>query len=98
VTVDPRRFLGEQSELWTFSLDVHRSLGSLLARIWKSLRRAGAKVPPMTYGSEWLLFEPRNSRVIVDAPEGTEPLGLEAAGIRSGAVLWVLRPDAVPSS
>jgi serine/threonine protein kinase len=97
ITVDPRRFLGQQSELWTYSLDVHRGLGSLLARVWKSLRRAGAKVPPMTYGAEWVLFEPRTRRVIEEAPEGAPPLGLEDAGIRPGTILWVVRPDAVPS-
>ncbi|MDC3961271.1 serine/threonine-protein kinase [Polyangium jinanense] len=93
VTVDPRRFLGEQSELWTFSLDVHTHLSSLIARIWKALRRAGAKVPPMTYGTEWILFEPRTKRFVEDDPcEGGERLSLEAAGIRPGAVLWVMTP------
>ncbi|MRG91712.1 serine/threonine-protein kinase [Polyangium spumosum] len=95
VTVDPRRFLGEQSELWTFSLDVHVHLSSLIARIWKALRRGGAKLPPMTYGKEWALFEPRTKRFIEDDPrEGEERLSLEAAGLRPGAVLWVVRPDA----
>ena len=98
ITIDPRRFLGEQSELWTFSLDVHTHLPSLIARIWKALRRGGAKVAPMTYGSEWVLFEPRTSRVIADVRDGDDRPSLEAAGIRPGTVLWVLRPDAVPSS
>jgi serine/threonine protein kinase len=97
ITVDPRRFLGENSELWTFSLDVHRHLASLLARIWKALRRAGATVPPMTYGTLWVLFEPRTGRAIVaESGQGAEPLSLEAAGIRPGTVLWLLPPDAIP--
>ncbi|MDI1447662.1 serine/threonine-protein kinase [Polyangium sp. 6x1] len=94
VTVDPRRFLGTQSELWTFSLDVHTHLSSLIARIWKALRRAGAKVPPMSYGAEWVLFEPRTKRFVEDDKrEGGERLSLEAAGIRPGAVLWVVTPE-----
>jgi serine/threonine protein kinase len=97
VTVDPRRFLGEKSELWTFSLDVHKHLSSLLARIWKALRRAGAKVPPMTYGTAWILFEPRTGRTIVDQrDEGAAPTSLEAAGIRPGTILWIVRPEAGP--
>ncbi|TKC95719.1 serine/threonine-protein kinase [Polyangium fumosum] len=94
VTVDPRRFLGEQSELWTLSLDVHPNLSSLIARIWKAMRRAGAKVPPMTYGKEWILFEPRTKRFVEDdVGEGGARLSLEAAGIRPGAVLWVMTPE-----
>ena len=93
--MDPRRFLGEKSELWTFSLDVHRNLSSLIARIWKALRRAGSKVPAMTYGSQWVLFEPRTGRFIVDEPnDGGERPSLEAAGIRPGTVLWVMNPEA----
>jgi eukaryotic-like serine/threonine-protein kinase len=97
VTVDPRRILGEESEMWTFSLDVHRHVSSLVARIWKSLRRAGAKVPPMTYGTAWALVDPRTGQAIV-APqgEGAERVSLEAAGIRPGTVLWVVPSDAVP--
>src|SRR5262249_33482611 len=98
VTVDPRRFLGGQSELWTYSLDVHRGFGSLLARIWKSLRRAGAKVPAMTYGTGRVLFEPRTKRVIEAPGDGGPPLALDDVGIRPGTVLWVVRPDALPSS
>ena len=94
VTVDPRRFLGEKSELWTFSLDVHKNLASLVARIWKSLRRAGAKVPPMTYGAEWVLFEPRTARFVADdAGEAVERMSLETAGIRPGTILWVMAPE-----
>jgi serine/threonine-protein kinase len=97
VTVDPRRFLGEKSELWTFSLDVHRHLASLIARIWKALRRGGSQVPPMTYGTQWVLYEPRTGRVIVDdVREGGERKTLEEAGIRPAAVLWVLAPADVP--
>ena len=94
VTVDPRRFLGEQSELWTFSLDVHPHLASLIARIWKALRRGGAKVPPMTYGKEWVLFEPRTKRFVEDdISESGQRSSLERAGIRPGAVLWVMAPE-----
>jgi len=98
ITVDPRRILGEKSELWTFSLDVHRHLSSLLSRIWKALRRSGAAIPAMTYGKEWVLFEPRTGRVLVEEQpsEGAAPKGLEAAGIRAGTILWVLRPEAAP--
>ncbi len=62
------------------------------------MRRRGAKVAPMTYGAEWVLFEPRTSRVIADVSDGDDRPTLEAAGIRPGTVLWILRPDAVPSS
>ncbi len=97
LTVDPRRILGEKNELWTFSLDVHRHLSSLLSRIWKALRRGGAPIPPMTYGTTWVLFEPRTGRIIQDEPDDVAPRpSLEEAGIRPGTVLWVLRPDAVP--
>jgi serine/threonine-protein kinase len=96
ITVDPRHLLGETSELWTFSLDVHRHVSSLVARIWKALRRAGAKVPPMTYGTAWVLFEPRTGRTIAELGEGLERLSLEAAGIRPGTVLWVVEPGADP--
>jgi serine/threonine-protein kinase len=92
VTVDPRRFLGANSELWTFSLDVHRHVSSLIARVWKALRRAGAKVEPMTYGTAWVLFEPRTGRVIAELGEGQERLSLQDAGIRPGIVLWVVEP------
>ncbi|HSN97317.1 MAG TPA: serine/threonine-protein kinase [Candidatus Nanopelagicales bacterium] len=96
ITVDPRHFLGQKSELWTFSLDVHRHVSSLVARIWKALRRAGAKVPPMTYGTAWVLFEPRTGRTIPELGEGLERVSLEAAGIRPGTVLWVVEPGADP--
>jgi eukaryotic-like serine/threonine-protein kinase len=92
VMVDPRRLLGGKSELWTFSLDVHRHVSSLVARVWKALRRAGAKVPALTYGTAWVLFEPRTGRSIVEIGEGRAPLSLEAAGIRPGIVLWVVEP------
>ncbi len=96
VTVDPRRYLGEKTELWTFSLDVHKHLASLIARIWKALRRAGAKVPPMTYGTEWVLFEPRTGRFVTDnVGDGAPRVTLEAAGIRPGTVLWVMKPPPV---
>jgi serine/threonine-protein kinase len=95
ITVDPRRFLGAQSEMWTFSFDVHRNVSSFLARVWKALRRGGADIPPLTYGKTWVLFEPRTGRTIVDSA-GEERLSLEAAGLRPGIVLWVLSPDAVP--
>ena len=95
ITVDPRRILGEKSELWTFSLEVHRHLPSLLSRIWKALRRAGASLPPMTYGTAWVLFEPRTGRTIVDPSRDPEDRpSLEDAGIRPGTVLWILRPGA----
>jgi serine/threonine-protein kinase len=94
VTVDPRRILGQSSELWTFSLDVHRHMSSLIARIWKSMRRAGADVPPMTYGKTWVLFEPRTGRSIAaEVGEGGAQQSLADAGIRPGTVLWILRPD-----
>jgi len=92
VTVDPRRIVGEKSELWTFSLDVHRHVSSLMARIWKSMRRAGAKVPPMTYGSAWVLVEPRTGETIPELGDGLERLSLEDAGIRPGMMLWVVEP------
>jgi serine/threonine-protein kinase len=95
ITVDPRRFLGAQTETWTFSFDVHKNVSSFLARVWKSLRRGGADIPPLTYGKTWVLFEPRTGRTITDG-DGTERLSLEAAGLRPGIVLWVLSPDAVP--
>jgi hypothetical protein len=94
--VDPRRLLGEKSELWTFSLDVHRHVSSLVARVWKALRRAGANLPPMTYGTAWVLFEPRTGRAIAELGEGLERLSLEAAGIRPGIVLWVVEPGNDP--
>jgi eukaryotic-like serine/threonine-protein kinase len=91
VTVDPRRFLGEKSEIWSFSLDVHRHVSSLVARIWKALRRSGADVPPMTYGTKWVLVEARTGQPIIElGAGGTAPLSLEAAGIRPGIVLWVV--------
>jgi hypothetical protein len=91
VIVDPRRLLGEKSELWSFSLDVHRDVASLVARIWRSLRRAGAHLPPMTYGTMWELVEPRTGRSIAEAPaEGAERPSLEAEGILPGMVLWVV--------
>jgi eukaryotic-like serine/threonine-protein kinase len=95
VTVDPRRLLGPESELWTFSLDVHRDVSSLVARIWRSLSRAGARVPPRTYGTTWTLVEPRTGRAIVEPRgDGVEPrLTLEEAGIRTGTVLWVVPVD-----
>lgn len=93
ITVDPRRLLGEKSELWTLSLDVHRDLSTLLARIWKALRRSGARLPPMTYGTEWVLYEPRTQRFVTEhGPKGPK-MSLEEAGIRSGAVLWIMVPD-----
>ncbi len=94
VTVDPRRLLGPSCELWTLSLDVHRHMSSLIARIWKSLRRAGARLPPMTYGTAWTLVEARTGRPIAElGGEENKPLTLDAAGIRPGAVLWVVRLD-----
>jgi serine/threonine-protein kinase len=94
VIVDPRPLLGPSSELWSFSLDVHRDAGSLVARIWRSLRRAGAQLPPMSYGTAWTLVEPRTGRAIAETQgEGAERSSLEAEGILPGTVLWV-----VPSS
>jgi hypothetical protein len=93
VTIDPRRLLGERTELWTLSLDVHPNLSTLISRIWKSLRRAGAKLPPMSYGTEWVLFEPRTQKVVsLEGPEGAK-ISLDEAGIRSGGVLWVVVPE-----
>ncbi|MBK9264002.1 MAG: serine/threonine protein kinase [Polyangiaceae bacterium] len=93
VTVDPRRFLGEKSELWTLSLDVHRDISTLLSRIWKAMRRAGAKVPPMSYGTEWVLYEPRTQKFVADTGRDGGKMSLEEAGIRSGAVLWIMMPE-----
>jgi serine/threonine-protein kinase len=93
VTVDPRRLLGEKSELWTLSLDVHRDLSTLIARIWKALRRAGAKVQPMSYGTEWVLFEPRTQRFVSDSGRDGGKVTLDEAGIRSGGVLWIVVPE-----
>ncbi len=93
VTVDPRRLLGEKSELWTLSLDVHRDLSTLVSRVWKALRRGGAQIPPMTYGTAWILYEPRTQRFVTfDHPSGDKKT-LEDAGIRSGAILWIVVPD-----
>lgn len=92
ITVDPRRVLGDRSELWTFSLDVHKHVSSLISRIWKALRRAGADVPPMTYGTAWVLVEPRTGRTIAELKEGPERLSLEEAEIRPGMILWVVKP------
>jgi hypothetical protein len=98
VTVDPRRFVGEKCELWTFSLEVHKNLSTLISRIWKALRRGGSQVPPMSYGTQWVLYEPRTGRVIEgEAREGGERKTLEEAGIRPGAVLWVMAPAEVPA-
>ncbi len=96
VTVDPRPLLGAESELWTLSLDVHRDVSSLVARIWRSLCRAGAKVPARTYGTRWTLVEPRTGRAIVEpARDGAAPrTTLEEAGIRTGTVLWVVPLEA----
>jgi hypothetical protein len=70
-------------------------MGTLVVRIWKSLRRAGAAVPPRTYGTSWVLFEPRTGRVLIEVGgDGAEPMSLEAAGIRPGTVLWVIPPNA----
>jgi serine/threonine-protein kinase len=94
ITVDPRRLLGEASELWTFSLNVHRNVSSLVSRIWKSLRRAGAPLPPRTYGTAWVLFEPRTGKALMEAGgEDAWRLSLEDAGIRPGTVLWVMPPE-----
>lgn len=93
VTVDPRRLLGEKSELWTLSLDVHRDLSTLIARIWKALRRAGAKVPPMSYGTEWVLYEPRTQKFFADSGRDGVKMTLDEAGIRSGGVLWIMVPE-----
>jgi eukaryotic-like serine/threonine-protein kinase len=93
VTVDPRRLLGDQSELWTLSLDVHRDLSTFISRIWKAMRRAGAKVPPMSYGTEWVLFEPRTQKFVADSARNGEKVTLEQAGIRTGAVLWIMVPE-----
>lgn len=93
VTIDPRRLLGERSELWTLSLDVHRDLSTLVSRIWKSLRRAGAKLPPMSYGTEWVLFEPRTQKYVsLERSEGGK-VSLDEAGIRSGGILWIVVPE-----
>jgi eukaryotic-like serine/threonine-protein kinase len=98
VTVDPRRFLGGESELWTLSLDVHRDFSSLVARIWRSLCRAGARVPPMTYGTTWMLVEPRTGREIVEPRgAGVEHLSLDDAGVRPGTILWVVRVSEAPA-
>jgi len=93
VTVDPRRLLGDKSELWTLSLDVHRDLSTLISRIWKALRRAGAKVPPMSYGTEWVLYEPRTQKFVADSGRDGIKMTLDEAGIRSGGVLWIMVPE-----
>lgn len=91
VTVDPRRILGQDREIWSLSIDVHPSVTSFIARVWKSLRRAGKKLPPMTYGTEWTLMEPRTGRRIPEHHEpGGAPLTLDEAGIRPGAILWAV--------
>ncbi len=91
VTVDPRRILGQEREIWSLSIDVHPNVTSFVARVWKSLRRAGKKLPPMTYGTEWTLIEPRTGRRIPEHGEpGGAPLTLEEAGIRPGAILWAV--------
>ncbi len=92
VIVDPRRVLGETSELWSLSLDVHKNLASLVARIYRSLNRAGAKLPPMTYGKAWALVEARTGDLLLEQ-EGEGGTSLEAAGIEPGVVLWVVRLD-----
>ncbi len=99
VTIDPRPLLGAGSELWTLSLDVHPNLSSLVARIWRSLSRAGARVPARTYGTRWTLVEPRTGRAIVEpSGEGVPRTTLEEAGIRTGTVLWVVPLDPGASS
>jgi hypothetical protein len=83
--------------MWTFSFDVHRHVSSVVGRVFRALRRAGADIPPMTYGMTWILFDPRMRRTINEgALEGRKPLSLEAAGIRPGSILLVLSPEAVP--
>jgi hypothetical protein len=64
-------------------------VSSLIARVWKALRRGGASVPPMTYGTTWVLVEARTGRKIAEVGAGLERLSLEEAGIRPGSVLWV---------
>lgn len=93
VTVDPRRLLGENCELWTLSLDVHKDLSMFIGRIWKSMRRAGSKIGPRSYGVEWILYEPRTQRVVLNGVWDGAKMSLEEAGIRSGAVLWLMAPE-----
>jgi serine/threonine-protein kinase len=94
VTVDPRRLLGTKTELWTFSLDVHPHVSSLVARVWRALRRAGGEVPAMAYGKAWVLVEARTGRAIGERGVGLEKISLEEAGLRPGSVLWVVVPEA----
>jgi serine/threonine-protein kinase len=96
VTVDPRRLLGAESELWTFSLDVHKHASSVIARVWKALRRAGAEVPSMSYGKRWALVEARTGKAIVEVGEDMRPLSVQEAGLRAGAVLWVVALETLP--
>jgi hypothetical protein len=94
VTVDPRPFLGDSSEVWTFSLEVHPNVSSLVARVYRALRRAGGKVEPRSYGTSWVLFEPRTDRAIMETLGGDGArTSLDAAGIRTGGILWVVRPE-----
>jgi hypothetical protein len=58
------------------------------------LSRAGARLPPRTYGVAWRLVEARTGSAIADRDAGSgEPVSIEAAGIVAGSVLWVVRLD-----
>ncbi|MFT3771779.1 MAG: protein kinase [Minicystis sp.] len=94
ITVDPRRILGDASEIWTFSCEVHPTVSSLVARVYRSLRRAGAQLPTRSYGTKWVLFEPRTERAVVEQDEeGSGKQTLGDAGIGPGTVLWAMLVD-----
>jgi O-acetyl-ADP-ribose deacetylase (regulator of RNase III) len=98
ITVDPRRFLGADRELWTFPFDAQELLFSFLARVYHALRDAGAKIPPLTYGRAWVLFDPRAQRTINKGTTIEEhgALRLGDAGIEPETELWVMSPEPIP--
>ena len=98
ITVDPRKLLGAGSEPWTFPFDAQEPLFGFLTRVYHALRDVGAKIPPLTYGQTWILFDPRAQRAIKRGTtiEENEALRLGGAGLEPGMELWVMSPESVP--
>jgi O-acetyl-ADP-ribose deacetylase (regulator of RNase III) len=69
-----------------------------LARVYHALRDAGAKIPPLTYGQTWILFDPSAQRTIDKGTTSEEhkPLRLRDVGLEAGIELWVMSPESVP--
>jgi hypothetical protein len=47
----------------------------------------------MTYGTEWVLYEPRTRTFVSDIGRDGQKITLDEAGIRSGSVLWIMVPE-----